>query len=65
MIFEIGECSGKVWEYLREKGPDRLSEIGRSLKLDKSLLNMAVGWLAREDKLAFEGKGRTLKISLK
>lgn len=65
MIFEIGESSGRIWEYLHEKGPATVDEINRSLKLGNGLLYMAVGWLAREDKLVFEGKGKTVRLALK
>jgi Winged helix-turn-helix domain (DUF2582) len=65
MVDEIGENSGKIWEYLREKGPATADEIKRSLKLNHGVLYMAIGWLAREGKLIFEGHGKTAKLSLK
>ncbi len=65
MIHEIGESAGELWRYLNEHPPTTLEQINKSLKLSESLFFMAIGWLAREDKLAFEGEGKTTKLSLK
>jgi len=65
MVYEIGESAGKVWQYLNEHPLSTPEQVNRSLKLQESLFYMAVGWLAREDKLAFEGEGKTMKLSLK
>jgi hypothetical protein len=54
-----------VWQYLNEHPSSTLEQVNKSLKLQESLFYMAVGWLAREDKLAFEGEGKTMKLSLK
>jgi len=35
------------------------------LDIDPKLFCMAIGWLAREDKIAFEGQGKKRKFSLK
>jgi len=42
-----------------------LEQINKDLKLDTSLFFMSVGWLAREDKLIFDGEGKKTKVSLK
>ncbi len=65
MIREIGESAGEVWRYLNEHPPTTLEQINKSLKLSESLFFMAIGWLVREDKLAFEREGKTTKLSLK
>ena len=65
MILEIGESSGRIWEYLHENGAATVSEISRSLRMSSAMLHMAIGWLAREDKLVFESKGKAAKLSLK
>ncbi len=64
MINEIGESAGRVWQYLNDRGPATAREINKALKLDEALLYIAIGWLAREDKLVFSGQGKALKISL-
>jgi hypothetical protein len=65
MIHEIGEGAGEVWRYLNEHPSATLEQINKALKLRESLFSMAIGWLAREDKLSFEEEGKTMKLSLK
>jgi hypothetical protein len=65
MIDEIGEGAGEVWRYLIDHPSTTLAQINKSLKLRESLFFMAIGWLAREDKLAFKGEGKATKLSLK
>lgn len=62
--YEIGESAGKIWQYLNEHPASTVQQINKALKLKESLLCMAIGWLAREGKLAFNEKGKTLKLSL-
>ena len=64
MIDEIGENAGRVWQYLSQHSPASPQEIKKVLKLDEALLYMAIGWLAREGKLAFEGEGKKARVSL-
>lgn len=49
----IGENAGKVWTLLREKGELAPSALSKSLQINASDLDRALGWLAREDKLTF------------
>jgi Winged helix-turn-helix domain (DUF2582) len=65
MMDEIGDCAGKVWRYLEEHGDSSAEEVTKALKLKESLASLALGWLAREDKLEIEQVGKTLKLSLK
>ena len=64
MVDEIGDGAGKVWHYLNENPGATLEQVGKSLKLEKSLFYMAVGWLAREGKLTFEKEHGGTKLSL-
>ena len=65
MIQRIGETAGKVWRILDEKGEANLSQLKRGVKVDPLLIYQAIGWLAREDKLRIEKKGRYIFYSLK
>ena len=65
MIQSIGDTAGKVWSYLNEKGEATLSELKMGVKADPNLILEAIGWLAREDKLRIEKKGRYVTYSLK
>ena len=64
MIQEIGESAGKLWKYLSEHPGVTLEQVSKKLKLKESLTAMAIGWLARERKLAFEKDGKATKISV-
>jgi hypothetical protein len=65
LMKQIGETSGVVWALLREKGPMTLTALKRQVKAPADVVVMALGWLAREDKLAVERKGRVELLRLK
>lgn len=65
MEAEIGNAAGIIWRYLDQHGEMPLSKLKQGTKLSDQLLLMAVGWLAKEEKLNFMKEGRTLKLSLK
>ena len=60
---QIGEAAGKVWQALN-KGPMRIAQISAATGLSAILTQQAVGWLAREGKIASEvgAKGMVLKL---
>lgn len=61
---EIGDAAGKVWKILDKKGPMSKSRIAKETKLSANLLNQAIGWLAREGKLAIEKSKKGEMITL-
>lgn len=67
MTEKIGTNAGLVWEVLRKsKKPMTDKEIKSATKLSTLRdIHLALGWLAREDKLAFEGDGSPIIVSLK
>ena len=65
MIHSIGLAAGKVWKFLEEAGEANLSQLKKGVKVDQNLLLQAIGWLAREDKLLIERKGRVIIYALK
>ena len=64
---EIGTAAGQIYQYLaRDAGkPCSYSSAMKAVKVDNRTFDMAVGWLAREDKVALAKKGRAITISLK
>ncbi len=64
-IARIGETAGKVWHYLNEHGPRPLTTLSRELGEPRDLVMLAVGWLAREDKIRIEEGRRARLVSLK
>ncbi len=65
MIHSIGETAGKIWKFLDEHGEANLSQIKRYVRDDSNLILQGIGWLAREDKLLIEKKGRFVVYALK
>ena len=51
----IGETAGRVWSYLDKNGEVSSSRMFRnSLGGSKEVLQRAIGWLARENKIIIE-----------
>ena len=61
----IGETAGKVYQQLKEKKVATPAELIKSLKCPYDELQMALGWLARENKIKFEKVNARLKIMLR
>lgn len=61
----IGMAAGTIWEYLEQNGAASASKISKDTGLDTKVLQRAIGWLSKEDKLCFEVKGRNELIGLK
>ena len=49
----IGLNAGKVWRILNEKGELSMFELCRELGLTFEEVAVAIGWLARENKISF------------
>lgn len=62
---EIGAAAGKIWKFLEKNGASSTTQIINETGLGKNDAQRAIGWLAKEDKLKFEMKGRTETLSLK
>ncbi|KPJ88786.1 MAG: hypothetical protein AMS17_04285 [Spirochaetes bacterium DG_61] len=70
-IDKIGEAAGEVWRALHNwhalSGIDEGMTIGRlkhATNVPDTLLHEALGWLAREGKIRFSGKGRSRRVFL-
>jgi hypothetical protein len=61
---QIGETAGAVWNTLSE-GPQTLAALMEEIDAPQSLFFMAIGWLLREGKLAFESANGDYVVSLK
>ncbi len=61
----IGQAAGKVWHFLKSKGPATASRIQSGIGADAALTNQALGWLAREGKLRVDRSKRFTKFSLR
>jgi hypothetical protein len=65
MIQSIGDTAGQVWNFLNEKDEANLSQLKKGVKADSNLVLQAIGWLAREEKLIIQKKGRYITYALK
>jgi hypothetical protein len=65
MTAKVGEIAGKVWHTLQNGGEMSVAQLKKATGTDDKTLWMALGWLAREDKLTFNQNKTTLKIGLK
>ena len=67
MWLKIGESAGKVYHLLKdgEKNITKLKESLRKEGYNETIVIMAIGWLAREDKVDVKKDGRKWTIRLK
>lgn len=61
---EIGTSAGSIWQALNTKGELSLGQLKKAVKGKPPLFDWAIGWLAREDKIAFTPEKRSFRIRL-
>ena len=65
-IDKIGDAAGKIWNALEGKSAGlSQTQLKNTTNLNGDLLNQALGWLAREDKIQFLGAGKSARVALK
>lgn len=65
MIEVIGTNAGKVWNALNEGGKMSLKALKKATKIKAEKdMYAAIGWLAKEGKLAFEEANGEILVSL-
>jgi len=64
-VAKIGETAGKIWRHLHAEGGRTLAQLAKQLDERPERITMAVGWLAREDKIVLSVRGNTTKVALK
>lgn len=60
----IGEVAGDVWDFLEENGETSVSRVTKGVDAPGTKVYMAMGWLAREDKLEFVDNKRGKSVHL-
>ncbi len=65
MVDKIGTAAGRVWNELELNGEMTTGALKKSLAMTPFDLNVAIGWLAREDKIAISRQGNMIKVWLK
>jgi len=62
---KIGTNAGMVWKYLDEAGANKsLKDIKKACKLTEKDMYAALGWLAREGKVAFNELKDDVEVAL-
>lgn len=62
---KIGATAWKVWVVLYNDGPQTLPQLKKKLYETSDLLNLSLGWLAREDKVEITRKTRGVRVQLR
>ena len=65
IVGQVGETAGQVWRLLSSEGPQTVSQLKKKVDGKGELLSMALGWLAREDKIEFLAEKKALRVQLK
>ena len=60
----VGETAGVVWQALDTQGPLSLAKLAKKTQISRDVVMMAVGWLAREDKVLIEENSRGRVVTL-
>ncbi|MBQ7448962.1 MAG: winged helix-turn-helix domain-containing protein [Paludibacteraceae bacterium] len=63
LVVKIGENAGLIWQAL-QGGALTLKALKKATKLKEADLNLALGWLAREDKLVFTQEDADIVVAL-
>ncbi|MCE5271329.1 winged helix-turn-helix domain-containing protein [bacterium] len=61
---QIGITAGKLWNYLRDKDETNIAALPKALDEKALVVQMALGWLAREDKVEFRIDGAKNLVSI-
>lgn len=61
---KIGNDAGRIWKILDENGSKGVKELKKLAKMTDKDVYAAIGWLAREEKLAFDQLEDDLHLSL-
>jgi hypothetical protein len=61
---KIGETSGKIWKILQKRDEVAISQLPGIINEKAAIINQALGWLAREDKIEYRTQANKTFISL-
>jgi|GEM_PF-74877 len=62
---KVGELAGYIWRYLEDVGECSVSEAVKQVNGSQTKGYMALGWLARENKVVFDSSGRGTRVRLR
>ena len=62
---EIGTAAGAIWGILSGNGGSTLAKLKKQVDAQGPVFDWAIGWLAREDKIAIVRSKRSFVVRLK
>lgn len=62
---QVGETAGKVWHLINDHGSLTLAQLKKKVDGSDELVNFALGWLSREDKIQILPEKKSFQIQLK
>ena len=65
LINQIGEAAGSIWHTLDEEGSLSITALKKQIEVPDAVFYMALGWLAREDKVDIEPEGSSYRVQLR
>lgn len=65
LVVRLGETAERLWRLLRAEGELTLERIAHELGDHVEHVTLAVGWLAREDKISMRWEEGELRVALK
>jgi hypothetical protein len=60
----IGVTAGVVWRFLEGSGKSSITAIEKGVDAPRTLVYMALGWLAREGKVVLAKEERSTQVKL-
>lgn len=61
---KIGTDAGTIWQVLNEKGNVKITDLKKTTKKDIKDIYLALGWLARENKIQFIEMEKELAVCI-
>ena len=61
----VGETAGKIWQQLSSAGPLTVAQLRKKVNGSGDLVNFALGWLAREDKVNLIPEKKSFRVELR
>jgi DNA-binding transcriptional ArsR family regulator len=61
----VGEVAGVIWQTLKDNGPISVTKLVKAVDEPRDTVMLALGWLAREEKINIDDEGRNRIVSLR
>ena len=61
---QIIDAAGKIYNYLNDNGEVTINKLRKDMDLDDNFTYMGLGWLSREDKVAYTQKPKSVTVKL-